>query len=121
MTQRLNERTFTIIDELAAHRQRSTTRRPAAVALAWVQGRPGVASTIIGARRLEQLEQNLAALDVTLTAEEVASLDKLSRPMLNFPAVFLRSANMYMHAGATVNGEKSIVWPLLGKKEDERR
>ena len=28
---------------------------------------------------------------------------------------------MFMHAGLTVNGEKSIVWPLLGKKEDERR
>ena len=44
--------------------------------------------------------------------------DKLSRPTLNFPAAFLRSANMFMHAGATVNGEKSIVWPLLGKKDD---
>ena len=47
-------------------RRRSTRRSPASVALAWVQGRPGVASTIIGARRMDQLEQNLAALDVTL-------------------------------------------------------
>ena len=58
---------YAIIDELIAHRQGAAARRPAAVALAWVQGRPGVASTIIGARRLDQLEQNLAALDVTLT------------------------------------------------------
>jgi aryl-alcohol dehydrogenase-like predicted oxidoreductase len=117
VTQYLDERTFAIVDELiriaSAH---GTT--PAAVALAWVQGKPGVASTIIGARRLDQLEQNLAALDLELSAEEVASLDKLSRPVLNFPAAFLRSANMFMHAGTTVNGEPSAVWPLLGKEEE---
>ena len=119
VTQSLDERAFAIIDELARIAKAHDTTATA-VALAWVQSRPGVASTIIGVRRLDQLEQNLAALDVKLTAEEVASLDKLSRPMLNFPAAFLRSANMFMHAGATVNGEKSIVWPLLAKKEDER-
>ena len=117
VTQSLNERAFAIIDELARIAKAHDTTATA-IALAWVQSRPGVASTIIGVRRLDQLEQNLAALDVKLTAEEVASLDKLSRPMLNFPAAFLRSANMFMHAGATVNGEKSIVWPLLGKKDD---
>jgi aryl-alcohol dehydrogenase-like predicted oxidoreductase len=119
VTQFLDERAFAIIDELARiARAHNTT--PAAIALAWVQGRPGVASTIIGARRLDQLEQNLAALDVTLTSEEIASLDKLSLPSLNFPAAFLKSANMFMHAGATVNGEKSIVWPLLPKSDAER-
>ena len=41
----------------------------AAVALAWVQSRPGVASTIIGARRLDQLDQNLASADIVLTAD----------------------------------------------------
>jgi aryl-alcohol dehydrogenase-like predicted oxidoreductase len=55
----------TIIDELARI-AREIGATSAAVALAWVQSRPGVASTIIGARRLDQLEQNLAALDVTL-------------------------------------------------------
>ena len=52
-------------DHRRAHRAsaRSCRPSPASVALAWVQGRPGVASTIIGARRLDQLEQNLAALD----------------------------------------------------------
>jgi len=115
VTQSLDERAFAIIDELARIAKAHDTTATA-IALAWVQSRPGVASTIIGVRRLDQLEQNLAALDVKLTAEEVASLDKLSRPILNFPAAFLRSANMFMHAGATVNGEKSIVWPLLGRR-----
>jgi aryl-alcohol dehydrogenase-like predicted oxidoreductase len=119
VTQFLDERAFAIIDELARiARAHDTT--PAAVALAWVQGRPAVASTIIGARRLDQLEQNLAALDIALAADEIASLDKLSQPSLNFPAAFLKSANMFMHGGAMVNGEKSIVWPLLPKNDEER-
>jgi aryl-alcohol dehydrogenase-like predicted oxidoreductase len=59
---------------------------PAAVALAWVQGRPGVTSTLIGARRVEQFEDNLSALDVTLTEAQRATLDEVSAPKLNFPA-----------------------------------
>ena len=56
-----------------------------AAALAWVYRRPGVASTIIGARRLDKLDQNLAALALALTADQVARLDKLSKPTLGFP------------------------------------
>jgi aryl-alcohol dehydrogenase-like predicted oxidoreductase len=119
VTQFLDERSYLILDELARIAARHDTTS-AAIALAWVQGRPGVVSTIIGARRLDQLEQNLEALKVALAAEDVAALDKLSAPTLNFPANFLKSANMFMHAGATVNGEKSIVWPLLPKNDTER-
>lgn len=50
------------------------------VALAWLKAQPGVQSTLIGARTLEQLEANLKALDVTLTPEQIASLDNVSRP-----------------------------------------
>ena len=74
VTAYLNDNTFAIIDELvrigATHGASA-----AAVALAWVQARPGVDSTIIGARTLEQLDQNLAALDVRLEAAEVEALD----------------------------------------------
>jgi aryl-alcohol dehydrogenase-like predicted oxidoreductase len=52
----------------------------AEIALAWVTDRPGVTSTILGARTLEQLETNLAASDLHLTDEEVATLDKASDP-----------------------------------------
>src|ERR1700683_5383742 len=66
----LNERTYALVDQLQvivkAHD--STVAR---VALAWVQAQPGVTSTIIGARRLAQLEDNLKALAITLTAEEL--------------------------------------------------
>ena len=50
----------------------------AEVALAWVTGRPAVTSTIIGARTLDQLETNLQAADLHLTAEHTARLDAAS-------------------------------------------
>ncbi len=50
----------------------------AEVALAWVTDRPGVTSTILGARTLEQLTTNLQAADLHLTAEETAALDDAS-------------------------------------------
>ena len=75
------------------------------MALAWLRARPGVTSIIIGARRLAQLDDNLDALDLTLGAEHVEALDRLSEPVLNFPARFLTNAANLMHNGATVNGE----------------
>ena len=77
------------------------------VALAWLKSRPGVTSTIIGARTLEQLDANLRALDVTLTPDQIAALDSASKPVLNFPADFLTHSPSYSHAGATVNGVPS--------------
>ena len=50
----------------------------AEVALAWVTDRPGVTSTILGARTLEQLETNLRAADLHLDADETAALDAAS-------------------------------------------
>jgi aryl-alcohol dehydrogenase-like predicted oxidoreductase len=52
----------------------------AQVALAWLRDRPAVSSVILGARTLEQLEDNLGAADLDLSAEEVATLDKASDP-----------------------------------------
>ena len=74
VTARLNERSFAIIDELLSVAAALSTT-PAAIALAWVQAKPAVASTIIGARTMDQLEQNLAGLDITLTPEHVKALD----------------------------------------------
>ena len=119
VTAALGEKAFAIIDELIRiARAHDTT--PAAIALAWVRGRPGVASTIIGVRRLDQLDQNLAALDVTLAPDDVSALDALSKPALGFPMAFMNVATMFSHSGATVNGEKSIVWPLAPASDAER-
>ncbi len=61
-------------------------RAPAQVALAWVMARPGVTSTLIGARTLAQLQSNIAATEVTLSAEQMARLDDASAPTLGFAA-----------------------------------
>ena len=53
---------------------------PAQVALAWLLHRPGVTAPIIGASKMEQLEQAVAALDVTLTDEEMQRLEEPYRP-----------------------------------------
>lgn len=72
-----SDRTWRIIDAV----ERVATDRGismAEVALAWVNNRPAVVSTILGARTTEQLAANLKAADLELTAEEQASLDEAS-------------------------------------------
>ena len=85
-----------------------------------MQQRPGITSTIIGARTLAQLEQNLAALDVPLTAAHKAALDTVSEPTLGFPHAFLKFASMISGGGTTVNGEASMAWPMAPKNDAER-
>ncbi|MDB5497910.1 MAG: aldo/keto reductase [Phenylobacterium sp.] len=57
----------------------------ARVALAWLLHKPAVMSVIIGAKTLEQLEDNLAAVDLTLSAEEMARLDEVSELPSEYP------------------------------------
>jgi aryl-alcohol dehydrogenase-like predicted oxidoreductase len=57
----------------------------AQVSLAWLLGRPGVASVIVGARTDEQLVDNLRAADLELTEEERRRLDEVSAPPLIYP------------------------------------
>jgi aryl-alcohol dehydrogenase-like predicted oxidoreductase len=57
----------------------------AQVALAWLLGRPGIASLVVGARTEEQLTDNIAAAGVTLTQAERAKLDRASQPPLLYP------------------------------------
>ena len=49
--------------------------KPAQVALAWVMGKPGISSPIIGASKMYQLDEALGAVDLKLTGEEVAQLE----------------------------------------------
>jgi aryl-alcohol dehydrogenase-like predicted oxidoreductase len=119
VTAYLDEPTFVIIDELVRIAGELDTT-PAAVALAWVQAKPGVDSTIIGARTMTQLEQNVAALTVTLDDSQIAALDRVSTPTLGFPMSFLQMAPTIMHAGATVNGVPSEIWPMSPQSDEER-
>jgi aryl-alcohol dehydrogenase-like predicted oxidoreductase len=115
----LNERSFAIIDELIRIAAKHAVT-PAAVALAWLLRKPGVDSVIIGARSVEQLEQNLAAFDVVLGADDMTALDQVSAPTLGFPHMFLANANMIMHGGTTVNGEPAPVWPMAPATDADR-
>ena len=71
------ERNWTIVE--AVQRVASECGESAArVALAWVIQRPGVSSTLMGVSKVEQLKDNIAALDVRLSEAHVALLDKIS-------------------------------------------
>jgi diketogulonate reductase-like aldo/keto reductase len=83
----------------------------AAVALAWVASRPEVTSTIVGARTVAQLDDNLALLDVTVPAEQLAELGKLTAPELDFPAGFLAATAIpWQQGGTTINGIPSAAF-----------
>jgi aryl-alcohol dehydrogenase-like predicted oxidoreductase len=107
------EKEFPVIDVLGAVAAELEVS-PAAVALAWVHNRRGVASTIVGARRIDQLRTNLSALDLELTAAQIAMLDEVSKPALNFPAdINAHLSPSFIFAGATVDGQATQALPLV--------
>ncbi len=65
----------------------------AAIALAWLLHQPVTASVIVGAKRPEQLAQNLAASDIELTSEELSTLDAIGRLDDEYPAWALKAQN----------------------------
>jgi hypothetical protein len=58
---------------------------------------------------MSQFEDNIRALDVTLTAEEVARLDALTAPTLGFPQSMLPMAPALFNGGTTINGVSAPV------------
>jgi aryl-alcohol dehydrogenase-like predicted oxidoreductase len=120
VTSELNDKTYTVIDELVKI-ARELESTPSRVALSWVQSRPGVASTIIGARTLKQLEDNLAALDTKLKKEHEERLDSLTVPALNFPHDFINSrAAAFSGSGTTINGVTADANPIVPADESDR-
>ena len=57
----------------------------ATVSLAWILAKPFVTSVIIGAKRLEQLKENLAAAELVLSADEMKKLDEVSMLPPEYP------------------------------------
>ncbi len=82
------ERAYAIIDAIApiAKAHGATVAR---VALAWLLRRKGVMSVIIGAKTIQQLDDNLAAADLTLSADEIATLDEVSALKPEYPGWML--------------------------------
>ncbi|AMN39237.1 aldo/keto reductase [Rhodoplanes sp. Z2-YC6860] len=77
-----NAQRTAVLDELLAV-AKDIGATPSQVAVAWVATKGSL--PIIGPRSLEQLEDNLGAADLKLTAEQIARLDKASAPALAFP------------------------------------
>lgn len=96
------EQDWAVLDQLLAVAG-ELDRSPAQVALNWVTHQPGVASTLVGARRLDQLEDNLAALDLTLSAEQADRLERVGRPPVFHPYdLHVPENTRRLHGGATV-------------------
>ncbi|KAG0266911.1 hypothetical protein BG011_000050 [Mortierella polycephala] len=74
-----HDKNWLILDEVKAI-AKECNRTPAQVAVNWTLQKPGVTSPLIGARTFEQLEDNLGALEFTLSPEQMARLDSVSNP-----------------------------------------
>lgn len=84
-----NERTWTILDALYATAE-ETGKRPAQVALRWLMQKPGVTAPIIGARTMEQLEDNLGAAGWSLDESQMKRLDEVSKMKPRYPEYTIR-------------------------------
>jgi aryl-alcohol dehydrogenase-like predicted oxidoreductase len=78
------ERTWKILD-LRAPIAKAHGCSPARVSLAWLLAKPVVTSVIIGAKRHDQLQDNLAAIELTLTQDELKRLDEVSALPPEYP------------------------------------
>ena len=58
---------------------------PARISLAWLLAKPVITSVIIGAKRLDQLQDNLAAVELTLTQDELRQLNDISALPPEYP------------------------------------
>lgn len=115
----IDDRTYDLIETLVAVAD-EVGCSPAQAALAWVQQRPGVASSIIGARTMAQLEDNLAGLAVALTDQHLQRLNEASTPPAIFPNSFLPFVKNNVQGGTTINGTPSERWHLAPASDAER-
>lgn len=96
--QKFTERNWRILDEVRAVAE-VTGRTPAEIALNWAATQPGATSTLIGASKISQLEQNLAAVEFAIPAELRKRLDDVSRPAPGHPYVFFDAPMTAMQFG----------------------
>jgi len=101
------ERTWKILDVIAPI-AKAHSCSVARISLAWLLAKPVVTSVIIGAKRLDQLQDNLAAVEIKLTEEEVKQLDEVSALPPEYPGWMLprQSANRLEPVAPIVVKEK---------------
>ena len=101
---KFTERSWQTLDALravAAEMERPMSQ----VALAWVSAQPGISSPIIGANRVEQVQDNLASLDITFTAGQLRALDSASRMEPSTPSsILMPGIRRMVFGGASVQG-----------------
>ena len=111
--EKFTERNFAIVAELEKVAG-EVGRSMAQVAVNWVANRPGVASVLVGATKLHQLQDNLGALDFELPAELRERLDAVSAPAKHFPYSFFGAELQGMlNGGATVGDKPAAYLPEL--------
>ncbi len=86
-----NEKNWSLLDVVGRIAEQLETTH-SAVSLAWLLARLQTSSIIVGARTEPQLEDNLRALSVKLTSEDLKDLDEASRPDWDYPWDVLRNA-----------------------------
>jgi aryl-alcohol dehydrogenase-like predicted oxidoreductase len=87
---------------------------PEAIALAWLRQQPGVTSVILGLKSVAQLEANLAAADISLSRDELASLDAAGSLPMEYPGWMI--ANDQAARQALVNtGNLQEAWKVRRK------
>ena len=84
------EKNWAIVDALLEV-AKELGKPPSQIALAWLLSRPVVSSVIFGARTVAQLEENLGAGDLELSAEAVAKLDAASATEPGYPYDFIKN------------------------------
>jgi diketogulonate reductase-like aldo/keto reductase len=82
----------------------------AQVALAWLPHRTVPVIPILGARKVSQLQDNLASLDLELSAEQLKSLDGASQIGPGFPRVFTKE-KWFVESGMAARGTASCFRP----------
>lgn len=83
------ERAFDIIDVLQVIAKEKNVS-VAQLALAWLLHQPVVTTVIIGAKKIDQLEDNLKAIDITFTRDELQQLDEISKLPSEYPGWMLQ-------------------------------
>lgn len=104
---KFTERNWAIVAELE-NIAKELGRSMAQVAINWVANRPGVATVMLGATKLAQLEDNLKSLDFEIPAALRTRLDQVSALAPRFPYTFFTPGMQAMLTGGVPIGDKPV-------------
>ncbi|HYW35626.1 MAG TPA: aldo/keto reductase [Balneolaceae bacterium] len=96
---------------------------PARTAIAWTLGRENISSVLIAARKLEHLEDNIKAVDLELTEEDIKQLDEVSEPGIPYPRWMVLQQSIAEDSRANVlspelfEGDGNVIWENLITKK----